>query len=439
MQPLQMISTVNEANLTEPRLLKKAGWLDRTKVLVPAILALAFLTRFLVRFSYGEDYFWKNSYSLFYELSQSIAQGRGLCYEWVGLKCAHRPPVYPSFLLISMIFGKSYITIVVLQSLVGAATALCAYLIAKELFDKTAGVIATSGVALYPYFVMHDTALQETGVFTFLTALAILLFLKCRRSSSQFVSLAAGVFLGLGVMTRTTLVIFVPFALAWLLFFAGLDKREAIQKTAVAALGFALIVSPWLVRNSVLLASPTFSTLSGLTLWAGNNPYTFSNYPDNSIDRSVDKAWDELPREERLAIKQLSSDEVGQNSWFISKALAYIKEHPGETLKRAFLKLGAAFSWKQNPARPGFVQTVYFLSYFPVLLLGIVGALMARKRWKEHSLIYGLFVSFAIVTAIFFAHTSHRVYLDVYLLIFGAYALTKFLDFWMFRRSQKPA
>jgi 4-amino-4-deoxy-L-arabinose transferase-like glycosyltransferase len=296
-------------------------------------------------------------------------------------------------------------------------------------------VLAAVGVALYPYFVMHDTALQETGVFTFFTALATLLLLKSRRSSSKFVWVSAGLALGLAVLTRTTLIIFVPFALLWLLFFAGFTKREALKKTAGVALGLGLLVTPWLVRNYVLLGTPTLSTLSGLTLWAGNNPYTFSTYPNGSIDRSVDKAWEELAPEEDQAIKQLSNDEVGQNSWFINKAVGYIREHPGETLKRAFVKLGAAFSWKQNPAREGFVQTVYFLSYFPALLLGILGAWMARKRWKEHALIYGLFIAFGSVTAIFFAHTSHRVYLDVYLLVFSAYAVKRLYEYAVRRLS----
>ncbi len=414
------------------------SWIKNTKVIVAAIVGIAFLIRSLVRFSYGEQYFWKNSYSLFYEMSQSIAAGRGLCYEWAGLKCAHRPPVYPSFLLLSMITSKSYVTIVILQSLVGAGTALCAYFIGKELFNKTAGVLAALGVAFYPYFVMHDTALQETSVFTFLTALAILFLLKSRSSLSKFVWVAAGLLLGLALLTRTTLVLFVPIAFLWLLFFAGLKKREAVQRTAIVAVGFALIVSPWLIRNYILLGTPTLSTLSGLTLWAGNNPYTFSTYPNGSIDRSVDKAAEELLPEEKQAIKQLSNDEIAQNSWFVRKAVGYIRDHPGETFKRSFIKLGAAFSWKQNPAREGFVQKVYFLSYLPALSLGIVGAWLARKRWKEHSLIYGLFVSFAIVTAIFFAHTSHRVYLDVYLLIFSAYAVTTLYKMAISRRANQP-
>ena len=104
----------------------------------------------------------------------------------MGTKYAHRPPVYPALLAATTIFGKSYVAIVVLRSLIGAGTVLCAYFIGKELFDKTIARLAAVGVAFYPYFVMHDAALQETGVFTFLTALSVLLLLeksakKCRR------------------------------------------------------------------------------------------------------------------------------------------------------------------------------------------------------------------------------------------------------------------
>jgi 4-amino-4-deoxy-L-arabinose transferase-like glycosyltransferase len=380
----------------------------------------AFLARLTLRLAYGEDHFWKHSYSLFYELAQSVARGQGLCYEWVGTKCGHRPPVYPLFLLLAMPGGKPFLAIVILQSLIGAGTALCAYSIGRELFDKTTGVLVALGVAFYPYFVMHDTALQETALFTFLTALAVLFFLKSRQSTSKGTLIVAGMALGLAVLTRATLLIFVPLAFLWIVLVAGQTRREAAGKAAVIAVAFLLVVGPWLARNYYVLGQPTFSTLTGLTLWAGNNPYSFTRYPAESIDRSVDEAILKLGPEERKQIDELSTDEVAQNSWFVQKGVNYIKEHPGETLNRAFKKVGAAYSWRLNPPSSRFAQLAYFLSYTPLLILGVVGAWLGRRNWPEHSLIYALFISFTGVTAIFFAHTSHRSYLDVYLIIFAA-------------------
>lgn len=388
-------------------------------IFLPSVFFLAFAIRLVIRLYFGEQYFWRNSYSLFYQIAERLAAGNGLSYEWMGTKYAHRPPVYPALLAATAIFGKSYIAIVIMQSLIGAGTVVCAYFIGKVLFDKTVGRWAAIGVAFYPYFVMHDTALQETGVFTFLTALSVLLLLKSRQGSA--IAVAAGVTLGLAILTRVTLIGFVPFALLWVILLSDRERSLAMKRTAAVSIGLLLVITPWLVRNFVRVGTPTISTLSGLTLWAGNNPHTFSNYPNQSIDRSVNTAWRGLTPEEDGYIR-LSADEVRQNEWFINKALDYIKQHPQETVTRAFRKVAAGFSWSLNPRRERLVQVVYFLSYVPVLMMGIAGAWLARRRWKDYGLIAGLFLSFIIVTAIFFAHTSHRVFLDVYLIIFAAYA-----------------
>ena len=65
----------------------------------------------------------------------------------------------------------------------------------------------------------------------------------------------------------------------------------------------------------------------------------------------------------------------------------------------------------------------YLASYGPVSLLGALGMALTWRRWREHSLIYLLFLSFAGVTAVFWAHTSHRSYLDVYSVVFTSYVL----------------
>jgi 4-amino-4-deoxy-L-arabinose transferase-like glycosyltransferase len=64
--------------------------------------------------------------------------------------------------------------------------------IAKELFGDTAAVIAAALTGIYPYYVMHDTALQEDSLNNFLTALAVLLLLYVRGSGSVFTAAAAG-------------------------------------------------------------------------------------------------------------------------------------------------------------------------------------------------------------------------------------------------------
>ena len=87
--------------------------------------------------------------------------------------------------------------------------------------------------------------------------------------------------------------------------------------------------------------------------------------------------------------------------------------------QRKTRKLIAGFSWKLNPPREPVAQWSYAAFYAPASILGLAGMFLARRR-RETLLIAMAFVSFIGVTAVFWAHTSHRSYLDVYLFIFSA-------------------
>ena len=67
------------------------------------------------------------------------------------------------------------------------------------------------------------------------------------------------------------------------------------------------------------------------------------------------------------------------------------------------------------------VEIALALSYGPVLALAILGGILARRQVDLLAPIYLLALSFALVTAVFWAHTSHRSYLDVYMQVLAPY------------------
>jgi hypothetical protein len=165
-----------------------------------------------------------------------------------------------------------------------------------------------------------------------------------------------------------------------------------------------------------------FSSQTGHALWMGNNPDTFSHYPGESIDRSRDQAHMKLSETDFAEFQQL--DEVSQSDWFAHRALVYMRENPFAVLRGMLRKLDAGFSWRLNPYREPLAQAAYSIGYLPVMILGLTGMFMARGR-REVILIGLLFMAFIFVTAIFWAHTSHRSYLDVYWIVFAASVLEK--------------
>jgi hypothetical protein len=92
-----------------------------------------------------------------------------------------------------------FFLVVLFQSLIGAGTVLCAALIAREMFGSAAAITAAALTAFYSYYLVHDTALQETSLFTLLTAVSVLLLLlRVRHNGSRATAAYAGVMLWVG-------------------------------------------------------------------------------------------------------------------------------------------------------------------------------------------------------------------------------------------------
>jgi 4-amino-4-deoxy-L-arabinose transferase-like glycosyltransferase len=286
-------------------------------------------------------------------------------------------------------------------------------LLAMELFGSSAATLAAGLTAIYPYYVVHDTALQETSLFTLLTLLSVLLLLWTWRTGSRKVAAIAGLALGAAVLTRVTIA---PFALLAPLWVLGKRRGSALACASV----FALTVAPWMVRSYRLTGVPTLTTETGLQLWDGNNPYTFSHYPVESIDRSKAAALDALTPLEQAELDSLNTSETLSDAWFRRKAVDYIRGHPSLSLRNGARKVVAAFGWWPSPRKGFWGNLVYLASYGPIMALGLAAMFLRRKAWREHMIVYALFLCFAAVTAVFFGHTSHRSYLDVYWIVFAS-------------------
>jgi 4-amino-4-deoxy-L-arabinose transferase-like glycosyltransferase len=391
------------------------------------IVLFAFAARVAVRWYSGDEDFWSNGYTFFFDLAQNIAAGKGVAFDGEP-PTAFRVPLYPAFLAAVTFGHKAFLPILLSQSLIGAGTVWCAALITREMFGGIAAITAAAITAIYPYYVVHDSALQETGLYTFLTALSVVLLMRVRRNGVLSVAVGAGLTLGAAVLTRANLAPFAMLAPLWLLFSAqptAVPWRRRLLTCLLCAGAVALTVSPWLLRSYWLTGSPTLSSQSGYFLWLGNNPYTFSHYPNESIDDSQEEALTALSPRENAELDALRANEAAVDQWFLRKGLEYMREHPWQTFVNGARKIGAAFCLLPSPRRSFWPNLLYFLSYAPIMVFGLWGMWSGRQHWRDHFIFYALFVSFVGVTAVFFGHTSYRAYLDVYWIVFAAGTLER--------------
>jgi 4-amino-4-deoxy-L-arabinose transferase-like glycosyltransferase len=386
------------------------------------IVILAFVVRAAVRWYLGGADSWTNGYTFFFDLAQNIAAGKGISLDG-GTVTAFRVPLYPAFVALVTMGHRDYLPVLLSQSLIGAATVWCAALIAQKLFNSTAAVIAAFLTAIYPYYVVHDTALQETSLYTFLTALSVLLLMRVRENGSILIAACAGLTLGTAVLTRANLAPFALVAPLWLLLPARptvVPRRRRLLTCLLCAAALTLTVSPWLLRSYSLTGSATLSSQSGFFLWLGNNPRTFSHYPKESIDHSQVTALAALSSQDKAELQARRSNEASVDQWFRNKGIDYIRKHPLQTVANSFRKIVDAFGWLPSPRRSFWPNLAYSLSYAPIMILGLWGMWVGRMHWREHSVFYAQFILFAAVTGVFFGATSYRAYLDVYWIVFAA-------------------
>jgi 4-amino-4-deoxy-L-arabinose transferase-like glycosyltransferase len=382
---------------------------------VAGFCAFAFVLRAAIGL-FGPEHFW--AYTNFYEMAKNVAHGVGYCLGDDGTLCAYFPPVYPTIVAAGVLIGHPVLTVVLISSLLGAGTVWLTYLIGFQLFGTGVGLMASAYAAVYPYYVWHDTVLQENSTLAFVVAGAIYLLLRASRSDSTWLSVAAGAVAGLTVLTKANLTLFLLFVLVWTAVAFG------VRRTLWIAVGAVIVVGPWVVRTWRITGEPILYSNGGFSLWTANHRLTFDYFPERRIDDASVPEWEDLTPQELATFQSISDPNwIEQTHWLWNKGVDFIRAHPWLTLRRAVYKIWIGFSPRFSPAKGWLFQTIYFISYAPVLALACWGAWLSRYRWRDMAYIYAAFLGFVLGTAVFWAHTSHRMYLEPYLMILASYAV----------------
>ena len=365
--------------------------------------------------------FWLGGNPEWTVLAENLALGKG--YHFLsgdfGDFWANRPPLYPLTLAaLYHLFGRADLPPVVLQSVIGALSAVLACLISRRLFGRRAGLIAGVLVALYPYYLNHDVFRQETVLLTCVTAAGVFLVLRAREASTWRDPAGAGVMLGLAALTRLTLLPFVPLAAVWL---GAFSARRRAWGVVLLLVGAVTVITPWVVRNTLLLGRPVFSVSTGFGLWWGHNPGVLKSYPWESIDRGTLEYWRSLPLEVRERVAALP--ELERDRWWREQAWGYIKANPLPVARGVGLKALVALGLVKSPASGDFRDILYPALYVPLLLSAAFGACMRPDLWPETALFVLLFLAHLVPSLLAWSHSGHRIYLDLYLMVLASVPL----------------
>ncbi len=395
-------------------------------------MMIIFLFAFFIRlitvvlaWHYGSLQVWE------YEIiADNILNGTGYQFEHLGvIHHVFGPPLY-SFLtsLVYFITSHNQLALAVIQAFLSSLACIFIFKIGCRLFDAKTALLAFLMTALHPGLIIYATKLHAFNVDMPLLILVVMLLFKAYdRMSIAYFSLFGAVF-GLCLLSRSTVFLFLFMAFILLLFRSNQKKRLA-SYFALSSIIALLVVSPWLVRNYMLLGRSVFIQKAGEVFWRGNNPNATGTAYASDDRPMIDSAPEEFIR------KIYTSGEVEQDRLFWNAAFEFIKRNPIRFIELTAKKF--YYFWWFSPYSgvlyPVLYLSVYKILYLVIIFLAIPGTIFALNSGEKKSiegtyLLMLFFFTISLSQSFFYVEGRHRLAIEPLLLIFTANGIIHIRD-----------
>jgi hypothetical protein len=351
----------------------------------------------------------------------------------LGIPTSFRAPLYPTFLaIVYFITGSGasrFFAARLAQAIfLGAPLAPLTYLVAKRLFPlssfdneerrkrkEKAARISAWLIAAYPLLLVYPLGLGTENPFFVLLLASFLFLLSSIEQPATFHFLLSGVFLALTALTRSVII---PYAIAAFCLLLFLHGKRAI----ITILSFTLLVTPWIIRNSLLHQKLTgIETSMGYNLHLGYHPKGNGSFVFG-------------PSLELLSIL----DDAERDTVGTQQALEFIKAQPERFIPLAVNRLGFFFGLEKRVLM--YFYSNNLIGYIPLPLLLTISAILllpfvfisisamlglSLLRWKpEHILLLLLFIAYIVPHVFILAEDRFHLALVPYFAILAAQVWT---------------
>jgi 4-amino-4-deoxy-L-arabinose transferase-like glycosyltransferase len=326
-------------------------------------------------------------------------------------------PLYPLFLATILKFTGFGIlgmqTVRIIQAVLSCITVLLVWLTGRKLFDDRVALLASLLTAFYlPNITTAGYFLTET-LFTLLLMVLVFYSLKFADNPSKKVFAVLGVMWAVITLCRPTIVLYPLLLAVYCFFYKRMRVWQLIKLCSVMALSFAIVMSPWWVRNFKeygkfipLAASSGNPMLQGTYVDYNQSPDEVVYYPlgknaleTNSIEVGVAK--------ERIK-NGFRKDFWGYLSWY--------------TVKKTVYYWCGTFYWQEVF---GISKNVALALHY-VLILGLPGIIIAcRKNYSKYILPLSVILYFNLIHCLYMAFDRYAFPMMTLLSIFSSFLIVK--------------
>lgn len=327
------------------------------------------------------------------------------------------------------------IVIRMVQSLLGTAICWMAYRMACRLSDdQRVGLVACAALALHPGLIIDAANILTESLYLFWVCAGIWLYVetlipRANKQASWRMGALVGVLLGLGTLTRATLLLF-PLGLVGhaLLLWRGRGLRAGLS----LLLAYTLVVCTWTAYNLTqynrfVIASDQLTA----AFWRG--AVTTDGSPEENDAQLADSSYEEQ------AIAAVSSDLLGYVQLRISELLA-ANLQPYNTIPLGHESLRAqVMHWLQDDfsvagvgrliSSDGFwPKLLLYLFHYIGLIAGLIGVLLTRTSWRVSTVYLGFIAYTLLLHLILLALPRYIFPTQVFWWLFAAHTLIYLWD-----------
>ena len=380
-------------------------------------------------------------------IAWNLASGSGFSLEGAGGRYpAAFAPVLPWLTsLVYRGFGHRFFFALLLVCVTGAFIPLLLQSLAASTFGGGVGRVAAWLAVFHPLLVFFSGYLLTETPFTAAMLLALVASVNWLRTPRPGRALGTGMLWGLAALTRATGLVLPVLVAVWAWGPLGLTlaSRDRLRQVAMLALGVALVVAPWTLRNAVALhAFIPVTTGAGRAFLDGNNPVVWG---DPATRGGANSTWDIEP----WATKFRGHDAIEVDAIAKRDAVAFLRAHVAEWPAMAAAKLSRTWRLTTEGGHTGTWQRrgspltawlsridpllLWSLLTLPFAILGVVRTLTGARRWFL-SLPLLLILFSTALSIVYWGALRMRVPIEPLVLLYAAAGFEEVRRHWLTRR-----
>ena len=311
------------------------------------------------------------------------------------------PPLYAFYLYFFKIFhfnNEIYIQVVLFsQIILSSFSVVIFYNINKLFFSNKICILGTLIFSLFPLHIYACAQISSIILQSFLMITFFYFFLKTMKKNNFynicFLSLASGLL----ILLRGEFIALFLLSILYLALFIKINLKSIL---IIILLTF-VVISPYLMRNIIVLDTITITKSIGFNLWKGNNQQTDvegKNYIYGSI-------FDQEDLDLREQINKVPEDkyyEINLDKVFLSQGIKNINNDPIKYFGLYLKKILSFLFIDLNSSNPYYYHPLHYLPVLFISITSIIGIILSKKNsYQINFLILFFIVNIAIVSVFF--------------------------------------